>query len=241
MPDVELQVFESVEALQSAAARHIAATLAPTLTGRVMHMALSGGNTPRRMHEFLAESAGIDWSHVHVYWGDERTVGPDHQESNFRMARESLLDRVDIPAGNIHRMRGEADPDEAAQEYEQILREMFDIEPPALPRLDINVLGVGDDGHTASLFPGTAALKERERWVVANVVPQQDTTRITLTYPVLNNAALTLFLVSGSGKAEAVRRVLSTDEEDKPPAAFVQPEGDVIWFLDQEAAAAISR
>jgi 6-phosphogluconolactonase len=205
-----------------------------------MHMALSGGSTPRRMHELLAESAGIDWSRVHVYWGDERTVGPDDPESNYRMARESLLDRVDIPVGNVHRMRGEHDPEEAAQSYEATLRETFGVEPPEVPRLDINVLGVGADGHTASLFPGTAALQENERWVVANEVPQQETTRITLTYPVLNNAALTIFLVSGANKAEAVRNILAPDATERPPAAGVQPQGQVIWFLDEEAASALA-
>jgi 6-phosphogluconolactonase len=239
MAEVEVQVFETVEALQSAAARHIAAALAPTTTGRTMHLALSGGSTPRRMHELLAESQGIDWSHVHVYWGDERTVGPDHPESNYRMARESLLDRVPVPAENVHRMRGEADPVDAAREYEAVLRSTFGVSPPEVPRFDINVLGVGADGHTASLFPGTAALDERERWVVANRVPQQEGTRLTLTYPVLNNAALTIFLVSGANKADAVRRIFGANDADRPPAAGVRPDGDVIWFLDAEVAAGL--
>lgn len=231
MAEAEVQVFETTEALQSAAARHIAAALAPTTQGRIMHLALSGGSTPRRMHELLAESAGIDWTRVHVYWGDERTVPPDDAESNYRMARESLLDRVEVPAENIHRMRGEIDPEDAASEYEGILRETFGVEPPEVPRFDVVVLGLGEDGHTASLFPGTAALDESGRWVVANDVPQQKTTRITLTYPVLNNAALTLFLVSGANKADALRQVFSDDESERPPAAYVRPDGEVIWFV----------
>jgi 6-phosphogluconolactonase len=239
MTRAEIQIFETVDSLQSAAARQIADELSPSTTGRVMHMALSGGSTPRRMHELLAETAGIDWSRVHIYWGDERTVPPDHPESNYRMTRETLLDRIDIPEGNIHRMRGEIDPDESAREYEELLQQTFGTTPPDVPRFDVVVLGVGSDGHTASLFPGTEALKERERWVVANEVPQQQTTRITLTYPVLNNADLVIFLAAGANKQDALKSVFSGGDEERPPAAFVQPAGRVIWFLDAEAGTAL--
>lgn len=238
---VEIQVFELVDGLQEAAARHATEVLHATTRGRDVRIALSGGSTPKRFHELLADSDGIDWSHVHVYWGDERTVPPDDAESNFRMARETLLDHIEIPTHQIHRMRGELDPGDAAEEYEQILRDTFQIEPPDVPRFDLNILGVGADGHTASLFPGTAALDEAERWVVANHVPQQDTWRLTLTYPVLNAAKLTLVLVSGEGKADAIHRIFDPNETDKPPAAFVRPEGHIIWLLDEGAASKLKR
>lgn len=238
---VEIQVFELVDGLQEAAARHATDVLQATTSGQDIRIALSGGSTPKRFHELLAESEGIDWSRVHVYWGDERTVAPDDAESNYGMARDTLLDHVAIPPEQIHRMRGELDPSEAASQYEQTLRETFGVEPPDMPRFDLNILGVGADGHTASLFPGTAALEERERWVVANHVPQQDTWRLTLTYPVLNAARLTLVLASGAGKADAIRRIFDPNEQDKPPAAFVQPDGQIIWLLDAGAAAELER
>lgn len=237
----EIQVFELVDGLQEAAARHATEVLQATTSGQDIRIALSGGSTPKRFHELLADSEGIDWSRVHVYWGDERTVPPDDAASNYRMARETLLDQVAIPSVQVHRMRGELDPGEAAEEYERTLRETFGVAPPELPRLDLNILGVGPDGHTASLFPGTAALEERERWVVANHVPQQQSWRITLTYPVLNAARLTLVLVSGESKADAIRRIFDPNETDKPPAAFIQPRGQIIWLLDEAAAAMLER
>jgi 6-phosphogluconolactonase len=241
MAETEIQVFELVDGLQEAAARHATEVLEATTTGQDVRIALSGGSTPKRFHELLAESEGIDWSRVHVYWGDERTVPPTDAESNYRMARETLLDLVEIPESQIHRMRGELDPGEAAKEYERTLRETFGVAPPDVPRFDLNILGVGGDGHTASLFPGTSALDERERWVVANHVPQQGTWRITLTYPVLNAAKLTLVLVSGEGKADAIGRIFDPNAADKPPAAFVQPEGQMIWLLDEAAAGKLER
>lgn len=239
MTKTEIQIFETVDALQSAAARHIAEALSPTATGRVMHVALSGGSTPRRMHELLAETAGIDWSNVHVYWGDERTVPPDHPESNYRMSRETLIDRIDIPSQNIHRILGEIEPSEAALEYERTLRQTFGVEPPNVPRFDVIILGVGADGHTASLFPGTSALHERRRWVVANDVPQQGTTRITLTYPVLEHASLVMFLAAGDNKQAALKQIFDPSASERPPAGRIEPAGRVVWFLDADAAAGL--
>lgn len=242
MAEIEIQVFELVDGLQEAAARHATEVLRATTEGRDVRIALSGGSTPKRFHEILADTEGIDWSRVHVYWGDERMVPPDDEQSNFRMAKETLLDTVAIPSVQIHRMRGELDPGEAAEEYERVLRESFGVEPPSVPRFDLNILGVGPDGHTASLFPGTAALDERDRWVVANHVPQQQQSwRLTLTYPVLNAAKLTLVLASGENKAEAIGKIFDPNEQDKPPAAFVQPDGQMIWLLDEAAAAQLKR
>jgi 6-phosphogluconolactonase len=232
----KLQVFDVPADLQRACADQVALALRPSMEGRQVSIALSGGSTPRKMHEMLAEKPGIDWSKVQVFWGDERTVPPDHEDSNYRMARESLLDRVHIPESNIHRMRGEDDPDLAAEAYEETLRSVLNGTGDEIPRIDVVILGMGDDGHTASLFPGTAALKECKRLVVANRVPQLGTTRLTLTYPMLNAARLVLFLVAGEDKADAARPCL-VDEEDRPPAGLVQPvDGELRWLLDAASA-----
>ncbi len=241
MADREIQVFELVDGLQEAAARHAAEVLRATTTGQDIRIALSGGSTPIRLHELLTESDGIDWSKVHVYWGDERMVPPDHEESNFRMAKETLLDRVGIPSVQIHRIRGELDPGEAAEEYERVLKESFGVAHPDVPRFDLVILGVGADGHTASLFPGTSAIEEHERWVAATFVPQMQRWRVTLTYPIFNAAKMTLVLVSGENKAEAIRRIFDPNEPDKPPAGLVQPEGQMIWLLDEAAAGQLPR
>ncbi len=239
----EVQIFETVAAAQLAAAHLVADALRPTALGQARSLALSGGSTPRGMHEALAALPGIDWSLVQVFWGDERTVPPDDPQSNYGMARDTLLALVEIPEANIHRMRGELEPRDAAARYEAELRAVFgDLPAGELPVLDVNVLGIGPDGHTASLFPGTDALDERERWVVANWVPQQDTWRITLTYPILNAARLTIFLATGAEKAEALERIFAPDVPDRPPAAGVQPvDGRVIFILDAAAAEGVER
>jgi 6-phosphogluconolactonase len=237
----EIQVFELVDGLQEAAARHAAEVLQATASGQDVRIALSGGTTPVRLHELLADSEGIDWTKVHVYWGDERMVPPDDAESNFRMAKETLLDKVGIPSVQVHRMRGELDPGEAAEEYERVLAETFGVSHPDVPRFDLVILGVGADGHTGSLFPGTSAIDEHDRWVAATYVPQMQMWRVTLTYPVFNAAKTTLALVSGESKAEAIRRIFDPNEPDKPPAAFVQPEGQMIWLLDEPAAGKLER
>jgi 6-phosphogluconolactonase len=236
MAERDLLVFDSVEGLQAAAAERAAQLLRGLTGARSTRIALSGGSTPRRFHELLARVDGIDWSRVHVYWGDERAVGPDDPESNYRMARETLLDHVPIPPAQVHRMRGEEDPHQAAAGYERVLAETFGVQPPAVPRLDLVILGVGPDGHTASLFPGTAALAVRDRWVVANHVPQQQAWRITLTYAVLDAAGCTLVLAAGENKAEAIERIFVPGAADQPPAAFVRPAGPMLWFLDRAAA-----
>lgn len=240
MTDELVRIYPRVGDLQNACAEQIAEALKPTSEGRTMTMALSGGSTPRRMHEILAGRPDVDWSKVHVFWGDERTVPPDHEESNFRMAKESLLDRVSVPEDQIHRMAGEKDPDLAAQEYEQEIRTVFDVSLPDMPRFDVVLLGMGADGHTASLFPGTDALKVHDRYAVANHVPQQNTDRLTLTFPVLNSARLVIFMVAGADKADAVQRCLE-GSKDVPPAGQVQPaDGQCRWLLDSESAARLT-
>jgi 6-phosphogluconolactonase len=203
-------------------------------------VALSGGSTPRGLHQELVTnfSQRLPWDKVFFFWGDERHVPPDFPESNFRMAKETLLSRLPIPAENIFRMPGELpDANQAAIIYEQTLREF--LRPPSgqFPRFDFILLGIGSDGHTVSLFPGTKALEEKQHFVVGNWVEQHSTWRITLTYPVLNSAANVMFLVEGSGKAEIVRKALK-DPSANLPCQAVRPEnGELIWCLDQGAAA----
>ena len=200
---------------------------------------LAGGSTPKAAYEILARDFAetVDWGRTHVFFGDERTVPPDHEDSNYRMAREALLDHVSI--GGVHRMRGELPPEEAAASYEDELRGFFGAEEP--PRFDLVLLGIGEDGHTASLFPETSALEVTDRLVVANPVLKLDTTRITLTAPVLNAARAVIFLVVGGGKAEALKEILEGDADPRRyPAKLVRPEGNLIWMVDRAAAGFLS-
>ncbi len=205
-------------------------------TGR-FSVALSGGSTPEKTYQQLAKQEGIDWQNIHLFWGDERAVPPDHAESNYGMARTSLIEHIAIPSGNVHRIKGELDPAQAAKEYEKELRRHFG-ERAQYPRFDLIVLGLGEDGHTASLFPNTGALAETKRWVAANFVARLGEWRITLTLPAINHANNVVFLVTGESKAGISQRVLGGQlEQGVLPAEFVQPvEGKVIWLLDKDAA-----
>ncbi len=216
--------------------------------------ALSGGSTPRDLYQLLATpdfSSKIDWNRTHLFWGDERAVPPDHPDSNFRMANDALLSRVPIPAANVHRVRAELNPEDAALDYEQTLREFYLASPVmqeradvrVIPRFDLILLGIGEDAHTASLFPHTTALHEATRWVAANYVEKLKTFRITLTPLVLNAVANVMFLVAGADKAAAVRAVLSGERRpDEFPAQLVQPtNGQVVWLLDKAASARLEK
>jgi 6-phosphogluconolactonase len=240
----EINVYPDPAALTRSAAEMIttlAAELVPVQ--RRFSIGLSGGSTPRALFTLLASNdfaRRIPWPDVHVFWGDERCVPPDHTESNYRMAREALLDHVPLPAENIHRVRAELPPAEAAQDYEQTLRAFFAAESDQTPpRFDLLLLGMGDDGHTASLFPHTAALHEYESWVIENRVEKLNTWRITLTVTAINAAAQVLFLVTGSGKAAVLRDVLHGPyQPDHYPSQRVAPtNGRLIWLLDAAAAA----
>jgi 6-phosphogluconolactonase len=199
-------------------------------------VALSGGNTPRSVYSLLAsEHKQLPWDRVHIFFGDERHVPPDHPDSNFRMASESLLSKVPIPAKNIHRIHAELDAEAAAAEYDQQLVNFFHLGNQDWPRFDLIFLGIGEDGHTASLFPGSQALTATLRRVTANWVEKFQTFRITLTLPVLNHAAEVAFLVSGAGKAQILKEVLRPGTK-KYPAQYVQPEnGRLLWLVDQDA------
>lgn len=215
--------------------------------GNRFSVALSGGETPRSLYTLLATpqyASQIPWARVHVFWGDERHVPPDDDESDYRMAYEALLCKVPIPPRNVHRVRAEApDAGEAAREYADDLRGFFNLQPDEWPRFDLALLGMGPDAHTASLFPGTDALRETERLVAAPWVDKFNTYRITLTPPVLNNAAVIVFLVSGAGKAATLRDVLDGERQpDLLPAQLIAPaDGTLLWLVDEAAAAQLRR
>jgi 6-phosphogluconolactonase len=202
-------------------------------------VALSGGSTPRGLHQELVThfASRLDWNKVFFFWGDERHVPPDSPESNYRMANETLLSKLPIPPGNIFRVPSELpDARQAAAKYEQTLQQFFHLNPDSFPRFDFILLGMGPDGHTASLFPGTAALQEKDHLVVGNWVEKLNTFRITFTYPVLNDARCVMFLVNGDEKAEMVRRALQ-DPTANLPCQKVRPEdGELLWYLDKGAA-----
>lgn len=204
-------------------------------------VALSGGSTPRALHQELVAHYRdlIPWERVQVFWSDERCVPSDHPDSNYRMARETLLELVPLPAANIHRMPGErADYDAAAADYEQDIRQVFGLPPDVLLRFDLILLGMGPDGHTASLFPGTDALREQARLVAPNWVPKLNAHRMTFTYPLLNSARHVLFLTAGAEKAEALRDVISGQctIEERPASGVRTSEGEVVWLVDRAAA-----
>jgi 6-phosphogluconolactonase len=216
-------------------------------------IALSGGSTPRPIYARLAShpaatrtreaSAGyrdsIDWSKVYVFFSDERCVPPDDSRSNYRMAREALLDHVALPADNIHRIQGEIDPAQAALIYEQELQHLF--RSSTFPTFDLICLGLGDNGHTVSLFPGTAALREKDRWVVPQYVEVMMSWRVTFTAPLINAARHSAFFVEGAAKADILQRVLEGPyQPDVLPAQLIQPvNGELHWLVDAAAAAKI--
>ncbi|MCZ6789199.1 MAG: 6-phosphogluconolactonase [Chloroflexi bacterium] len=235
----ELHVLPTSEEAAQAKARFVTdlAKECSTNHGRFT-IALSGGSTPRRLYEILASppySKEMAWDRWQVFWSDERCVPPGHEDSNYRMAREELLDHVAIPVENVYRMRGEDDPHEAAQAYEAVVREVF--QSPA-PSFDLILLGIGDDGHTASLFPGTLALGEQDRLVVDNWAPELQVHRITFTLPLINAAKVVAFLDTDETKAEMLRQVLEpAPGEAMPPAGLVRPSAGVVhWFLTTAAA-----
>jgi len=207
-------------------------------------VALSGGSTPKSLYSLLAAKyAAFDWHHTHLFFGDERHVPPDHPDSNYRMVNEALLTRISIPAENVFRVKAE-NPDAAAAalEYENGLRRFFALRPGDFPRFDLILLGMGPDGHTASLFPGSEGLKEQSRLVIANWVEKFNTYRITFTFPVLNRAAQVMFLASGADKADMVHQVLEGRRTPPYPSQQVQPiDGTLLWMLDEAAAAKLSR
>ena len=203
-------------------------------------VALSGGSTPKGLHHELATTFAkeLPWERVFFFWGDERHVPPDFPESNFRMAKETLLSKLPIPADHISRMRGELpDANQAAALYEQWLREFFHPAAGQVPQIDFILLGIGPEGHTASLFPDTKALEENQHLVVGNYVAVHSTWRITCTYPLLNNGANVMFLVDGASKADIVRTALKDPSANLPCQGVKPVSGNLMWYLDEAAGA----
>lgn len=208
-------------------------------------VALAGGSTPRAAYTLLASDtyrSRLPWEHIHVFWGDERHVPPDHADSNFRMAHEAMLAKVPIPAANIHRIMAEKDAQQAADEYAATLQTFFHLQAGELPRFDLILLGMGPDGHTASLFPGTTAVGETSRLVVAPWVDKFTTYRITMTPPVLCHAAHVIFAAGGADKTETLRHVLEGPyQPDLYPSQIVRPpQGALLWLVDEAAARLLS-
>ena len=240
---LEIVRFENSEAVAQAGARLFRDKAIKAIEEKgAFRVALSGGSTPKRMFAILAEApfaAQIEWSKVHLFWSDERSVPLDHPDSNFKTAKTLLIDRVGLLGANIHPMLAEPHFSDGGRDYEISIARDFGLSvdgPP--PSFDLIYLGMGSDAHTASLFPGTEALKESKRWVVRNSVPKLSTTRLTFTYPLINAAHSVCFLVSGGDKAEPLREVLQGSKNlDKFPSQGVAPVGDLLWFCDQPALA----
>lgn len=232
-------VSDTPEALAERAADDFARLVEETLARQErFSVALPGGQTPKLFFTRLTQEpyrARIPWDKLWVFWGDERCVPPDHSESNFGVARDFLLQKVPIPSAHVFRIRGEDPPPEAARAYAKTMHEVFKTEP--WPAMDLVLLGMGPDGHTASLMPGTSALEEERRWVVENAVRSLQTIRITMTLPVFNHARQAWFLVTGPKKAAAFARAQSGPREDCP-ASRVQPEnGELRWYVDKAVTA----
>jgi 6-phosphogluconolactonase len=240
-----IRVFADVQALSEAAAQEWVRCAGEAVAARGRFtIALSGGSTPKRLYQLLTKEpfrSQLDWGRIEIFWGDERCVPPDHPDSNYRMTREAMLDHLPIPAEHIHRMEAErSDLDAAARDYQDVLARVFygKSTGPEPPALDLVLLGMGPDGHTASLFPHTDALRETLRWVVPNHVPQLNTDRLTMTRPILNRAREVLFLVAGADKAERLTEVLAGPADpDRLPSQSIQPSGQLVWFIDRAAAA----
>jgi 6-phosphogluconolactonase len=243
---VTYSVSPTAAALAAAAAEFFAAAVSEAVGAHgVARVAISGGTTPKAMFALLADRskpyfAQVPWARLHLFWVDERCVPPTDKDSNYRMTKEAMLDHVPLPAALIHRMEGELDPGEAAARYEATIRTAFRLEGAQTPVFDLVLLGMGEDGHTASLFPHTAALHEMGRIVVPNHVPQKDAWRITLTWPVIDRAREVAFLIEGAAKAQAVRDVFrgAYDPETKP-AQLVRPASGRLKLLLDAAAASM--
>ncbi len=220
----------------SVIARHAAATRG------AFYVALSGGSTPRRLYDLLSQEpylSSVPWQATHVYFGDERCVPPDHPDSNYRMAREAFLDKVNMPSRNVHRIVISEDVLASAERYARELKQHVPLKGD-MPQFDLVLLGMGDDGHTASLFPGTDLLKENERVVGCAYVEKLKAWRISITFPVINRARNVFVLAAGKGKAELIRQLTQEPQAHHYPIQNIEPLGEYQWFIDQDAAEFLS-
>lgn len=240
---IKISVYDTLDAVAHAAAELLVALQRQERPQEHFNLALSGGSTPRAFHSLLVAEPfrdQIDWEALQYYWSDERFVPPDDPESNYRMARETLLQLAPVTTDQVHRVPTErGDPAMVAELYEADIRRDMNVLPGQLPRFDLILLGMGPDGHCASLFPHTAALNERDKLVTANYVPKLNANRITFTVPVINNAADVIFLVAGADKADALAAVLEgASDPDTYPSQLIAPEqGTLHWLVDRAAAA----
>lgn len=240
-----VRVLPNAQAVAHAAAELFVATALESQQRRgVFRVALTGGSSPRLYHGLLATSPlrdQVDWSRIQFFWGDERCVPPDDPQSNYLLARETLLDAVPVPPDHIHRMRGEDDPTTAASAYEAELRQVFGVGASETPRFDMIYLGMGANAHTLSLFPHTAALSVTDRLVVTNYVAEINMNRITFTTTLANNAALVAFVIAGADKAPAVAQVLEGPRDpERYPSQLIAPAGELLYLLDPSAAAQLT-
>jgi len=239
----EIRVFADLEVLSRAAADlFVSLSQSAVASDKKFAVALSGGSTPRRFFSLLASSPcqeSIKWSSTHFFWADERCVPKEAPESNYNLAYSMLLSRVPVPRDNIHRIRGEDDPEQAARDYEDRLRTFFGRQP--FPVFDLIILGAGADGHTASIFPDTAVVRERTRLAVPVYADAPKPARVTLTLPVLNSAAQVLFLAAGRAKTAVLHEILEDGNPKRYPAGLVQPvHGRLTWLIDREAASMLA-
>jgi 6-phosphogluconolactonase len=238
--DRNVQILSDLEAIShEAASLFVNASRNSIAARKKFAAAISGGSTPRRLYALMSAAPycdQVDWQKVHFFWADERCVSKEDEASNFKVAFDRLLSKVPIPEGNIHRIKGEEEPEKAARDYEADIRNFFGVS--GLPVFDLVLLGMGEDGHAASLFPGSESLEEKVRLAVPVHLGKPNWNRITLTLPVLNNAAQIIFLVAGSSKATVLSEILRDGEKRREfPAGRIRPvQGKVIWLIDREAA-----
>ncbi len=246
MPEPKIVVVNDAADLFIHAAEEIAHVAGEAIcTHGEFTFCLSGGSTPASTYELLATRflGSIDWKEVRFYWGDERCVPPDHSESNYAMANRTMLSKLPVKPEQVFRMRGELPPEEGALDYEKQLKQSFSLSAGEFPRLDLILLGLGDNRHTASLFPGNPAIHEARRSVVAVNVDAEPRNRLSFTPPVINRAERVMFLAAGEKKAEAVRDIIEGPRDpDRLPAQIVAPsDGQLMWFLDRAAASLLKR
>lgn len=238
---IDIQILPDLESLSHKAVEIFVDTSRRSIYERKsFSVAISGGSTPGVLYMLLGSDQykdKIDWKHTHIFWSDERCVPPEHRDSNFRLAFEEFLSKVPVPDKNVHRIRGEKGPEQGAQEYEDELRKHFGTE--GLPVFDLVLLGLGEEGHTASLFPGSMAIYETKQLVVPVYRDKPDHNRVSLSLPVLNHALHVVFLVAGILKSRAIANILMKEQNrDRYPVEPIQSVGrNVTWLLDKEAAA----